>query len=277
MTCCEGINDGTCYDWRDEKCCDGRGNTCPEDKNCCDAACCDPCEPANEKCCDDKGGNDDGYCCPSDNECCQGNCCDPDENCCDDTCYDTATHGCCDNLTLYDISTEKCCNEGTGHTCEKSPVNKICCDGNCCEPYECCIDGQCVDPICDNCHSVISTLYECGHNATDPNGAPCATNWCIENHLVSATCDYKGPDWPCPKSRCNTTPVEPWACEVYQIFRAGPCSGGTVEWVTWKKLYYGCYSCLLNHSFKSCETTGCGGTYTGQDLRGTKKKCGCDY
>ena len=39
MTCCEGADVGTCYDWRDEKCCDGRGNTCPKDKNCCDGTC----------------------------------------------------------------------------------------------------------------------------------------------------------------------------------------------------------------------------------------------
>ena len=152
MTCCEGIGDGTCYDWRTEKCCDGRGNTCPKDKNCCDAACCDPCEPANEKCCDDKGGNDDGYCCPSDNECCQGNCCESDENCCDDTCYDTATHGCCDSKTIYNKSTRKCCNEETGHTCLKE---KTCCDGECCEVccsdsgYYCCDSGEtCCEGTC---------------------------------------------------------------------------------------------------------------------------------
>jgi len=74
-------------------------------------------------------------------------CCEGEE-----TCYDIETKDCCDELKIYDIATEKCCNEDTGHTCEKSPVNKTCCDGECCDPCECesCIGGTC-EYVCTGC------------------------------------------------------------------------------------------------------------------------------
>jgi len=152
MTCCDGIDVGTCYDWRDEYCCDGWGNTCPIDKTCCDGDCCGGASP---KCCDDIGGIEDGYCCNTNQGCCKGNCCEPDENCCNSTCYDPCALNCCDNLTLYDPSTDKCCNDGLGNTC---PKDETCCNGTCCRCD--CIGGECLGWILetgeimlfDNCY-----------------------------------------------------------------------------------------------------------------------------
>lgn len=105
MTCCDGVDDGTCYDWRTEKCCDGWGNTCPEDDTCCDGTCCDP---ETEKCCDDKGGINDGYCCGPDDTCCEGNCCAPDQCCIDGECIDDGSE--CGTCLI--------CEEGWCHPCK---------------------------------------------------------------------------------------------------------------------------------------------------------------
>ena len=218
--CCEGLK---CYNHLTHKCCgEGTGRVCDIDETCCDGDCCDL---VTKQCCNDIGGDNDGYCCDKD--------------------------------------------------CE------ICCEGTCCKNYQCCIDGQCVDPICDNCHTVSETMWECHHWESDPNGTPCSTVECIENVLNSATCDYKGDDWPCKRSNCDTTLADgiPAPGEVIQTIHDSPCTGGTVDWELWYEHYYGCIGCWIGGTLKSCEVFWCeddpipgrGGP------RGLKKECGCDY
>jgi len=153
------------------------------------------------------------------------------------------------------------------------------CDGDSdakCPPEKCCENCSCIEPMCDNCHTFSDTIYECHHWYDDPNGTPCSTIECIKNVMDTATCDYKGDDWPCGKSRCDTTLVDGLPCEVMQTVHDSPCTGGYVDWVTWKKLYYGCTHCYAMHWRKSCEVFWCeddpiegrGGP------RGYKKKCG---
>jgi hypothetical protein len=71
---------------------------------------------------------------------------DTNKACCNGECYNKATQGCCDGLTIYNKSTKKCCNDGQGNTC---PIGKECCEGECCDPDECeeCIDAECV--VCE--------------------------------------------------------------------------------------------------------------------------------
>jgi len=150
-------------------------------------------------------------------------------------------------------------------------------DDSKCNTNQCCIGGNCVDPICDNCHSVSEVLWECYHGKDDPNGTPCLRITCIQNVLNSATCDYKGPDWTCPKSRCDTTWVFPLQGEIIQTIHDSPCTGGTVNRQIWKSLYYGCTGCNLQPWQKSCEVFWCANNPI-PDLggpRGDKKKCGC--
>jgi len=195
--------------------------------------------------------------------------------------------GCCDCINCHWVGNDAYCDANQCLICDSYQCscqstcdpNQHCCDGTCCENYECCINGQCVDPMCDNCHSVSDTLFECGHYAGAPSGIPCSTDWCIINVLNSAGCDYKGPDWPCKKSKCNTTAVLPYEDEITQyVIRPSNCPGGTVDWTTWRVLYYGCYSCGWTTYQKSCETFGCPGSVDYSLGRGVKKQCGgCVY
>lgn len=64
---------------------------------CCDGTCCDA---STRKCCDDIGGDGDGYCCLNGETCCKGTCCDPDCGfCCDGTCCDISNCEICKNDT----------------------------------------------------------------------------------------------------------------------------------------------------------------------------------
>lgn len=226
-------------------CCNG---SCCNSDNCCNGTTC--CTNSNDVCCTDSGS----YCCESGETCCKGTCCDP-------------------NLCLD-------CNSTTGQ-CESicDPNCEFCCDGTCCKNWQCCVDSNCVDPICEDCHEVNDTLIECGHKKDD---TWCQSDWCIENILLTASCDYKGDDWPCKKSRCNTTVDAGWA--VWQTFRAKSCSGGgLVIYSDWQVVWHGCDTCNDYHIRSACETSG-GYTcdfparFLGSDYRGTKHKCGgCDY
>ena len=155
---------------------------------------------------------------------------------------------------------------------------KECCGAAHCAPYECCIDGVCVDPICGNCHAISETLFECGHHVGDPNGTPCASNWCIRTYLNTATCDYKGPDWPCVGLQCDTDLVWPLLPEYIQEEVNGPCLGvpGNVNWQTWMWTHMGCDFCAHLPHNKACETFGCIGPAERVYLRANKMECGCD-
>jgi len=159
-----------------------------------------------------------------------------------------------------------------------------CSNGSCvykCASDECCIDGECVAPICDNCHEVNDVLIECGHDTSDPViGDLCISSWCIKNILDTATCDHKGPTWPCNKTRCNTRQNPLWYHEVEQIEIAKPCSTPHiyVEPELWVELWYGCWSCNYNYWEIACEaTTTCRGAVVERGYRGYQKICGCGY
>jgi len=245
-----------CYTWNGSACvwaC-GAGNCCGG--SCCSNTCCgvNCYNPATQKCCTDSYPY---YLCDSNQTCCQGTCCDPNKVCCKPG--DINQRGtCCD------------------------PTCEICCDGKCCKYWQCCIDGECVDPICDNCQAIWGILIECGHGPYDPNGTSCLTDLCIWNELASASCSYKGPDWPCNKSRCDTMTVFPWEPEITQIVLDSPCPGGTVNWEVWKRIYWGCgyTTCLPVRYRKACETNSCVYNPIEESLDhiGSKRECGtCGY
>ncbi len=305
---CKKCYDGECeYTCRSEAC-----QTCINDwceacngepmQSCCDGTCFT--WPEN-KCCDDIGGSGDGYSCAANEICCKGDCCDSGMACCDGTCYDPltqgccdgtaynlstqgccdgtvynlSTQGCCDNLTVYTKATEKCCSEGTGHTCQKSPVDKICCNGSCCTPPECCDNGACVNaPICDNCQSVSDSQDECGHPAGAPTGSPCNSTVCIKNTIDTASCTYHSNN-PCP-TRCKTETANPWAPEVDQkTYNNTSCSSApTVSWSVWHLLYYSdCSTCTAQTPpyTIACTTSSCsGGVLWLQRTQGSSQVCG---
>lgn len=150
-------------------------------------------------------------------------------------------------------------------------------DDSLCEADECCIDGMCTDPVCDNCHNLYDALPECGHYVGDPNGTPCKTDWCIVNEVSSATCDHKGWDWPCAKSNCETDLLlEQPELTQYKISQA--CPPQKVQWEFWFKTYHGCgiWSCAGDLPYeKACVTQVCAGVPIRIYHRGIKKKCGC--
>jgi len=239
---------GDCY-------CADNSSKCDPGQLCCDGQCYDT---STQKCCSD---GENKWICDIDKVCCNGSCCPEGQTC-------------CDGLTCYDPSVKKCCGEGTGHLCN---IDETCCNGSCCEEWQCCINGQCVDPICDNCHSTSDTIYECGHSPDDPIGTPCATNWCIKNVLNSATCNYKGADWPCLNTNCDTAIDLGALGEVFQRAFYADCPGGYVtrdpEWILWS----GCIGCGMHGYDSSYKVGSCSETNPqgpGQ-WRGYKYKCGC--
>ena len=142
------------------------------------------------------------------------------------------------------------------------------------------MNGQCIGPICDNCHVVNETLWECHHWDSDPNGYPCSTVECIQNVLSTASCDYKGDNWPCKKVRCNTNYVLPFQGNVMQTIHSSPCPGGIVDWViVWDQFYMDldCSSCIPQPpGHKACEVGGCANNpIPGRGgPRGFKLECG---
>jgi hypothetical protein len=133
-------------------------------------------------------------------------------------------------------------------------------------------------PKCDNCHTVSENLFECGHYTDTPEGAPCATDWCIRNYMDTATCDYHGPDWPNPTKRCDTCLVYPLEPDLIQERVDTPCPGPpqNVHWTTDMITYWGCDdACIANEWRNACETFGCPGEASRSYERGLKMKCGC--
>jgi|GEM_PF-3270415 len=267
-TCCNGsccnsgncCNSTTCCSNSDDVCCTDSGSYCCESgKTCCKGTCCDPnytccdgtcCNTSTQKCCDDIGGVNDGYCCYPNDICCKGNCCDP-------------------NLCLD-------CNSTTGQ-CESicDPNSEFCCDGTCCKNYQCCIDGNCVDPICNNCHPVGYSLWECGHG---PNDVNCQSDYCILNSYSGSSCDYMGPDWPCLKKHCDTAPDNDLkACEQMVLHTSDCPTGGdpviyTDEW--W--IYHGCGDYCAGRAWQgACIIDRCYGDIWFFKYTGQKYKCGC--
>jgi len=116
---------------------------------------------------------------------------------------------------------------------------------------------------------------ECGHRPEDTN---CQTWFCIQNILISASCDFKGDDWPCKKTNCDTT-VDEGEWEVLQVARyTENCgSGEPVEPHLWVELWAGCESCGPHSYNSACDTDYCGPEleiWSTQE-RGTRRKCGC--
>ena len=243
-------------------CCNCVYGSCVNNSSECSGCChCSNCSCVNGNC---------GGCCKCSACSCVGDNSQCDHNNCFYTCNDD-----CECVLCYGEPHKFCC---FGNCCS---FGQICCYGSCCDPGQCCVNGECVDPMCDNCHSVSDIIYECHHWATDPNGTPCSTIECIKNVMNTATCDYKGDDWPCRKSRCDTTLVDPLdpPGEIIQTIHDSPCTGGTVDWETWKELHYGCTEgCWLQAYTKSCEVFWCADNpIPGRGgPRGSKKKCGCD-
>jgi len=208
--------------------------------------------------------------------------CSSGQNCCGGTCYNPATQKCCTDPSPYLCSSDQtcckgnCCNTSLCYDCNSTT-------GECeyrCKNRQCCINGNCVDPMCDNCHTLNETLWECSHWEDDPDGAPCSTIECILNLMYTASCSYKGSDWPCDKSRCDTLTVSPWEPEQIQIIHVSPCPGGIVFWEDWKEMeiYWGCATCILHLYQKACETNNCFFNPFQNYERGSRNECGtCGY
>ena len=79
--CCRG----DCCEPGAACCGSGTGRFCctPQTPNCCDGACYNS---GTDRCCDDKGGQNDGYACPIGTTCCKGDCCEPNECCLGEEC-----------------------------------------------------------------------------------------------------------------------------------------------------------------------------------------------
>jgi hypothetical protein len=152
-------------------------------------------------------------------------------------------------------------------------------DDTLCEPYECCIDGSCIAPMCGGCTYVDDYVWECFHWPWDPDGAPCSTTACILLIMDSATCTNKGPDWPCKKKNCDTDYVYPFEPEVIKVMHLCPCPGGYVWWEVWFQHWYGCgESCLTDGPYhKACEELFCSWYPVYLEPDGYMKKCGCSY
>jgi len=154
-------------------------------------------------------------------------------------------------------------------------------DDSLCDADECCIDGICWGPICGGCTDVSGTVWECYHPWGAPKGYPCWFTRCIFLWMVSATCTYEGPDWPCKKTNCNTAYSYPLAPEVIKIAHDSPCPGGYVSWEVWFWHWYGCgETCLTDGPyFTACEVPSSFCTWypLWQELEGYMKKCGCSY
>jgi len=184
----------------------------------------------------------------------------------------SAGQKCCTDSGSYCCNSNQTCCKGT--CCEP---DKFCCNDKCCKNWQCCINGNCVDPICDNCHDLAPIwFYECGH-LTGEEGETCATDWCITNCLTTATCDYKGDDWPCGKSHCDTAVMIPMVPASVQLLYAAPCPGGTTHFVPVTTVWYGCGDyCNGILIRKACDIFWCGGTEPfGVGTVGFKSECGC--
>jgi len=284
--CCEV---GTCCGTTN--CC-AQGNTCCDDGNCCGAGSCTTCVGGHcvSTCIGCKECIGGGKCRDQSMKCsgceiCVGGVCEDDDSkcssgeiCCEGGCYATNTYKCCKDhhpfhhcYIEYECCGESgCCNPNICQTC----VGGVCkvCGGDTCK---CCINGQCVEPRCDNCHSINATVDECEHT---PQDIYCQINGCIEDVLDTATCDYKGDNWPCGKSKCHTVPVTPHLPAIIQYVRIpSDCpGGGLINYIPWITTYWGtCTSCGVQQAYWiACQTYGCVGPLDHVNNRYDKLECG---
>lgn len=149
-------------------------------------------------------------------------------------------------------------------------------DDTLCEPDECCIDGRCIGPICEGCHTVTDRLDECGHMPGDVN---CQQWFCIANDVNTAACDFRGYDWPCHKMNCNCTADEnnPEIVQTARYTRGLCGSGEPVVKVPYLELWCGCESCGPHSYDKACVPAECPDhlPFWFSRTKGTKRKCGC--
>ncbi len=224
------------------------GCTCPCEGCLPGVGCYEDC-PTGENCC-----CPGGWCYnPNEKSCCGSGLCDLDEceKCVDGVCVDRCTYYYADWCMICD---------GAGYCISR------------CEDDECCDDGICKGPICDNCHSISDTTYECGHYASSTN---CASDWCIIDVLDTVTCDYH-PDSPCP-SYCKVEAVvgQPAVLQRKVIMDSPTCltGGEPVQYEDWHTTYQGCGTCSIQTWRTSCETFGCPGTEEYTAPRGNKMTC----
>jgi len=160
---------------------------CVAGESCCDDTCCNT---STQKCCDDIGGDDDGYCCDPNDICCKGNCCNP---------------------ILCEV-----CNSVTGQ-CESicNPDTQVCCDGVCtpkCEQVELnncstsmswdCFPCQNLPWLCNNADEVVYTgnhPYNCWSGCPgdchEVNDVHCYTKYkcAVDSTDYLAICEWVGP------------------------------------------------------------------------------------
>lgn len=145
----------------------------------------------------------------------------------------------------------------------------VVCNG---DPTKCCINGECKDPICGNCHSISDTAFECGHYI---DSTTCASDWCIIDELNTATCDYH-PDSTCPSNcKVNAVPGQPAVLQSKVDLNFPNCltGGEPVQYEEWHKTYQGCGTCSIGNWQTSCETFGCPGPIVATYPRGSKMEC----
>lgn len=284
---------------------------CPENWSCCNGHCCAPggscCDGAahmnfccgwlthcdNGNCCysQEHGCPGQTFCCPNGYTCHGRNpsgspiCCPPDGEYCPGAPH--PLNDCCPP-GQYCVGNGRCCpkeptpwtlcegSEGTWTCCDPSYCNQTCVNGICrdCggDPTKCCVNRVCKGPICDNCHSLSDTAYECGHYE---DSTTCASDFCIIDVLDTVTCDYH-PDSPCP-SNCKVEAVtgQPAEWQHKIILNEPNCltGGDPVHYEDWHKIYSGCVTCSTIIWQNSCETFGCPGTEEYSAPRGDKMAC----
>jgi hypothetical protein len=138
-----------------------------------------------------------------------------------------------------------------------------------------------LNPMCDNCHIITDTQYECGHDEDSTN---CEAFYCIKNVLNTATCDYFGEDWPCQKRNCDTAndgslpAVVQTTYNLADPFYPCPTGGDPIVFTPWVTYYHGCASsCWANSIDKACAIESCDTSDPMDDpsFIGQKYKCGC--
>jgi hypothetical protein len=194
-------------------------------------------------------------------QCCGGACCQSHQKCCNGIC---GTKGACcffDSGNCSELTATCCQQQGGAFQGDGTP-----CSGDLCKPR------------CDNCHDISGTYFECGH-ATDDPAEPCASNWCIEDTLASATCD-KHPNRVGP-AQCNTDLAFVGYLVVAQIYdtTSNPCIPlDTSPLHVWIMAHRGCgqNECVNSAVNVRCDTHGCGGIPVGAPQgRGIRRTCGC--
>jgi len=264
---CDG---GSCrHDPRDGAWCDD-GDPCTSNDRCSGTQCVG--EPCPGPCCE-------GRCCQyAGGTCCGRGCCRPNETCCNPEVGEccTADQTCCDGVCGY---LGACCFFDTG-ACTETTLQ--CCQadggvylgtGTTCTPADLC------RPRCENCHTVSMTFYECFHPEPDPPPLePCDQTHCIENVMMTASCDAFPHRLGPPK--CNTfETLEEGQIVQTLYFLPIPLICNTTspgDYHLWTRTFHGCgTTCVQTPHWVRCDTGPCGGIMVpGSDVpRGKKKAC----